>query len=112
MDLYSAEYNKLKTIVQSWHEHDEQELEATFGKGGNVDAQTFLTIAQRLRSKGFTVMPQDERLSILQQKQIRFSIQGLGVIQQYCRDDALIGKNFTAIIKDSVGQERDIFLEE
>jgi hypothetical protein len=112
MDLYSAEYNKLKTIVQSWHEHDEQELEATFGKGGNVDAQTFLTIAQRLRSKGFSVMPQDERLSILQQKQIRFSIQGLGVIQQYCRDDSLIGKNFTAIIKDSVGQERDIFLEE
>ncbi len=78
MDLYSAESKKIQTLVQDWSSHPEQELEATFGAGGVVDATTFLNIAQRLRAKGYEPLPQDDRMSILTPNHIRLSLQGLG----------------------------------
>jgi len=112
MELYAAESAKIKTLVQDWLDHPEHELEATFGAGGVVDATTFLAIAQRLRTKGYEPLPQDDRLSILTQKNIRLSLQGLGVLQSYCRDDRLDGKPFTALIKDRSSAEANLDLEE
>lgn len=112
MDLYAAESAKIKTLVQDWLDHPEHELEATFGTDGVVDATTFLGIAQRLRSKGYEALPQDDRLSILTKKNIRLSLEGLGVLQTYCRDDKLAGRPFTAMIKDRSSLEANVDLEE
>lgn len=118
MELYSAEYNKIQSLINGWLIHPEQELESTFGTGGEVNATTFLAIAQRLRAKGYDSLPQDDRLSILTPQKVRLSVQGLGVIQQYCRDDRLISadgkhrKPFTAMIKDRTGVESNVDLEE
>jgi hypothetical protein len=112
MELYPAELKKLQTLLNEWFTHPEQELEATFGLGGQVDATTFLAIAQRLRAKGYESLPQDDRLSVLTPQKVRLSLQGLGVIQNYCRDDKLEGKPFTAMIKDRTGLESNVDLEE
>lgn len=112
MDLYSNESKHIDNLVQNWINYPENELEATFGVGGEVDSTTFLNIAQRLRVKGFDVIPQDDRLSIITQNHIRLSLQGLGVLQQYCRDDKLVGKPFTAMIKDRTSQDDNIDLKE
>jgi hypothetical protein len=112
MDLYSAESKKIQTLVQDWLSHPEQELEATFGVGGVVDSTTFLNIAQRLRTKGYEPLPQDDRLSILTQNHIRLSLHGLGVLQGYCRDNVLAGKPYTAMIKDRTSSESNLDLEE
>jgi len=112
MDLYSTESKQISGLVQDWSKRLEQELEATFGVGGQVDSTTFLQIAQRLRIKGFEVMPQDDRLSIITPNHIRLSLQGLGVLQSYCRDDKLQGKPFTAMIKDRTSYESNVDLKE
>lgn len=112
MELYPAELKKLQTLLTEWFNHPEQELEASFGLGGQVDATTFLAIAQRLRAKGYESLPQDDRLSVLTPQKVRLSLQGLGVIQNYCRDDKLEGKPFTAMIKDRTGLESNVDLDE
>jgi SAM-dependent methyltransferase len=112
MDLYAAESKKIQSLIQDWISHPEQELEATFGAGGAVDATTFLNIAQRLRAKGYEPLPQDDRLSIITPNQIRLSLQGLGVLQGYCRDNILKGKPYTAMIKDRTSKDSNVDLEE
>ncbi len=112
MDLQSVESKQIIALVQEWINHSEQELEATFGIGGQVDSTTFLQIAQRLRIKNFELIPQDDRLSIITPKHVRLSLQGLGVLQQYCKDDKLAGKPFTAMIKDRTSKESTIDLKE
>ncbi len=112
MDLQSVESKQIIALVQEWINHSEQELEATFGIGGQVDSTTFLQIAQRLRIKNFELIPQDDRLSIITPKHVRLSLQGLGVLQQYCKDDKIVGKPFTAMIKDRTSKESTIDLKE
>ena len=89
------------------------ELETTFGgKKGVVDSNTFLQIAQRLRAKGFEMMPQDDRLSILTPNDVRISLQGLGVIQLYCKDDSLQNKTFTAMVKSRTSPDSNVNIDD
>ena len=112
MDLYSADSKRIQTLITEWLAHPEQELEATFGAGGVVDATTFLNITQRLRAKGYEALPQDDRLSIITPNNIRLSLQGLGVLQNYCRDDILEGKPYSAMIKDRTSSDSNLDLGE
>jgi hypothetical protein len=113
MELYSAEAKALQGLIKDWFSHPETELEATFGVKGNVDVGTFLDIVGRLKAKGFVAKPQVDRLSIILPDQVRFQLNGFGVIQQYCRDDRIVGKPFEAMIKDrTVGQDSNLNLEE
>ena len=82
MELYKAEAEQLKKHISNWIEHPEYELETTFGKG-TVDATTFFQVALRLRSKGLKELSQEERLTITTPEHVRFTIQSMGVIQQY-----------------------------
>lgn len=100
MELYSSEANLLKKQVGEWFEQPDYELEASFSKGRKLDQTTFLSVAKRLRSKGYTSLPQEDRLSIITRDHARIDISSFAAIQQYCRDDTLTGKPYTAMIKD------------
>jgi SAM-dependent methyltransferase len=112
MDVLTAEAQKLRQLVQTWSEHDNYELECTFGQGGKVDATTFFAIAQRLRSKGFESLAQEDRLNIILPERIRITLTGSGIIQQYCRDDTISGKQYSAMIKDRTFVESNLDLDE
>lgn len=124
MDLTKIQSDQLKGFIEKWMKDPRLELETTFtvsddrderGKPrvrGIVDSNTFRQIAQRLRTKGFEQIPQDDRLSILTPKHIRFSLEGMGVLQDYCRDDVLQGKPFTAMIKDRGVADADLDIDE
>ena len=112
MDLTSEQSKLINKFVQDWFKDKKLELETTFGVGGVVDSTTFLQIAQRLRNKGFEVIPQDDRLSIITPNHIRLSLLGLGVLQQYCKDDTLEGKAFSAMFKDRAFPDSNIDLKE
>jgi hypothetical protein len=112
MELRKPEIIELSKYVDAWIAHPENELEATFGARGTVDSTTFLAIAQRLQRKGYAAMPQEDRLSILTQNQVRLSLQGLGVMESYCRDDILTDKPFTAMIKDRTLPQSNLDLDE
>ena len=112
MDLTLDQSKQLSGFVQDWYTHPLLELEATFGQGGVVDSNTFLHIAQRIRAKGWKVLPQQDYLNILTPNQIRFTLDGLGIIQSYCRDDHLDGKDFTSMMKDRAFPESNVDLRE
>ena len=111
MEISKAESQKVRQLVDEWFTHPEQELEATF-EHGQVNVSTFLNIAQRIRSKGFTAVPLEDRLSILLPENIRILLVGTGVIQNYCREESIIGKPFVAMIKDRTIQESELDLDE
>lgn len=112
MDFTSDQFKLVTKFVQDWFKDKKLELETTFGVGGVVDSTTFLQIAQRLRNKGFEVVPQDDRLSIITPSHIRLSLLGLGVLQQYCKDDTLEGKVFSAMFKDRAFAESNADISE
>jgi hypothetical protein len=112
MDFLESEANKLKQLVTSWYEHDDYELEATFGAKGTVDATAFFAIAQRLKAKGYEPGKQEDRLNIILPERIRLTLVGSGLIQQYCRDDTINNKPFIAIIKDRTFIESNLDLDD
>ena len=107
MELYKAEADDISQQIKDWLLHPENELECTFGKGGKVDATTFFQVAQRLRSKKLRELPQEDKITISTQKHIRFTLKSTGLIEQYCRDDTLVGKSFTAMIKERSVVDKD-----
>jgi SAM-dependent methyltransferase len=113
MELTSAEVGDLKKIVNHWFTHPDTELEATFGLKGQVDVQTFLETASRLRAKGYVGIPQEDYLNVCLPDHVRFSLTQIGVIEQYCRDNKMNGKLFSAMIKDRTsGTESNVDLKE
>ena len=100
MDIRKAEFDQLKRLIQDWSEHDEQEVEATFGNKGQVNSTVFAAIGKRLKNRGYVSVTQEDKLNIITPNNVRITLNGLGVIQQYCRDDRLAGKSFSAMIKD------------
>jgi hypothetical protein len=113
MDLTSDQHRRITAFIQDWSRDKTMELETTFGgKKGVVDSSTFLHIAQRLRAKGFEPMPQDDRLSILTPNDLRISLQGLGVIQLYCKDDSLQNKTYTAMAKSRTSPDSNVNVDD
>jgi len=111
MELYKAEAEQLKKQINNWLLKPDYELESTFGKG-SVDATTFFQVALRLRSKGLRELSQEDRLTITTPEHIRFTIQSMGVITQYCNDNTLAGKPFVAMIKDRVTTDSSVDFDE
>ena len=112
MELYAAEAEAIKKRVEEWISHSNYELEATFGRTGEVDATTFLAVAQRLRAKGFHALPQADHMTITTPEHLRFTISSLGVIQAYCEDDVMAGKPYDVMIKDRATAESQVDLDD
>jgi hypothetical protein len=100
MELFSEEVHKIKGLLKDWTEHPEIEVEATFGVRGQVDVQTFLRVVQRLKAKGYEAISQIDRLTISLKNNLRFTLNSVGEVSEYCRDNRIDNKNYTAIIKD------------
>lgn len=108
MELFSKETAHLAALVGDWKTYPEIELEATFGFNGMVDMQTFLRVISRLKSKGYTAMEQEDRLTIGLQDSLRFTLVGAGTIKRYCYDNRIDGKDFVVIAKDrSISKENE-----
>jgi SAM-dependent methyltransferase/predicted RNA methylase/predicted NAD-dependent protein-ADP-ribosyltransferase YbiA (DUF1768 family) len=112
MDVTADQFNRIKTFLQQWVADPRLELETTFGAKGVVDSTTFLQIAQRLRAKGYETRAQEDRLNIITPQHIRFTLEGLGILQAYCKDDTLDKKSFTAMRKDRAFGESNLDIGE
>ena len=112
MELFSAEATAIQSRVQDWLAHPGYELEATFGRAEEVDAVTFLAVAQRLRAKGYTALPQGDYMTVMTPEHIRFTLGSLGVIQAYCEDDTMAGKPYDVMIKDRATAESQVDLDD
>jgi predicted NAD-dependent protein-ADP-ribosyltransferase YbiA (DUF1768 family) len=110
MELRAPEIARLKTILEEWSLHDDRELEATF-KGAS-DTTTFLNVAQRLKSKGYEGISQEDRLNILTPEKLRFTLTGMGNITEYCKRDSLEGMGYEVMVKDRAGEESNLDIPE
>ncbi len=102
MELFSAEVTKIKGLIDDWRSHPEIELEATFGTKGIVDMQTFLRVVQRLQSRGFGGISQEDRLTVSLPNSLRFTLSGANQVALYCRDNIMAGKPFVVMSKSKV----------
>ncbi len=59
-------------------------------------------VIQYLRSLGMRENPQIVKLNICLSNNIRFTLEGAGVIQAYCRDNRISDKPFTAMLKENI----------
>ena len=109
MELSATEYKGIQAQVKEWLDHPEHELETTFG---TIDTTTFLSVAKRLKARGYTSLPQGDSMTVMTKENIRFTLSGLGIIQQYCRDDVMAGKPYAAMIKDRSVATRNIDVAE
>ena len=109
MELSATEYKGIQAQVKEWLNHPEHELETTFG---TIDTTTFLSVAKRLRARGYTSLPQDDSMTVMTKENIRFTLLKLGVIQEYCRDDVMAGKPYGAMIKDRAVAVKNIDVAE
>ena len=128
MELYPNEATKLTNQVEGWLKQPQRELEATFGRNGNVDQTHFLAVAQRLKAKGYVEEPVKNYLTItikdaktdvnIRQDTLknntRFTLEGTDTVEEYCRTESLEGLTYTSILKTPLGNpaEDDLLLEE
>jgi hypothetical protein len=114
MELSSVIQDKLKNLVTSWFTPgSEMELEATFGLRGTIQEDAFLRIAKRLHSKKYQSISQLERLSVCLQNHLRFTMEEVGNIQQYCMTEKVFGIPYTVIYKDRVeGVDGNVDIED
>jgi len=110
MELYPAVIDKLTRLLEDWTLQDTRELEATFKNAS--DTTTFLAVAQRLAAKGYRSLPQEDKMNIITPQQVRFTVTGIGAIEDYCRDDTLDGKEFEAMTKQRAGQESNVDIDD
>lgn len=111
MELTREEQKKLERQVHLWRTSPRKniELEACFGFEGSVDQTTFLRVANRLAARGFKAIPQPIYMTIKAEKDgVRFRLDNEHQIQNYCRDNKLVGKPFTAMVKDTTMTEEEV----
>ncbi len=128
MELFPSEAKKLETMVTNWLPQPNRELEATFGKGGQVDQTRFMAVVQRLKSKGYQEEPPVDYLTITIKDTMstvnvrrdtlkantRFTIKGTDDVRRYCRQESLDGISTTVILKTATGNpdEDDLQIED
>ena len=97
LELYSAEVKALDTLWQAWETKSDYELEATFRP---IDYTGILNILKQLRNLGYKEYQKIPTLNILLSNGLRFTIEGDELIQQYCKDNTLRGKEFRVMLKE------------
>jgi hypothetical protein len=99
MDLRRSDFEGFKRLAGIWKTTPGAELEALLT---GLDLTSWQDVIQYLRSLGMRENPQIVRLNICLSNDIRFTLEGAGVIQAYCRDNRLTDKPFTAMLKEAI----------
>jgi SAM-dependent methyltransferase len=97
IELRGSEQTAIQNIWKIWRSSDNFELESTVK---SVSLTEFLDTVSRLRAVGLREQPQQPKLNILMPGGLRFTIVGLGSIQDYCERGDITKVPFTVIKKD------------
>lgn len=99
MELRREDHNGFKRLAEIWKTTPGAEFEALLS---GLDLTGWQDVVQYLRSLGMRENPQIVKLNICLSNDIRFTLEGAGVIQAYCRDNRLTDKPFTAMLKETI----------
>lgn len=99
MELRRVEHEGLGGLAGLWKTTPGAELEAMIT---NLDLTGWQDIIQYLRSLGMREAQQIVRLNICLSNDIRFTLEGAGVVQAFCRDNKIHNKPYTAMLKENI----------
>jgi predicted NAD-dependent protein-ADP-ribosyltransferase YbiA (DUF1768 family) len=99
MELRRAEHEGLTGLAGLWKTTPGAELEAMIM---DLDLTGWQDIIQYLRSLGMRENQQIVRLNICLSNDIRFTLEGAGVVQAFCRDNKIHNKPYTAMLKENI----------
>ena len=99
MDLRRKDFDDILAQARMWKTTPGAELEVAVQR---LDITGWQDIVQGLRSLGMREAPQLVKLNICLQNDIRFTLEGTGVIQAYCEDNRISDKPFTAMVKETI----------
>ena len=105
MELRRSENDALGRLAATWKTTPGAEYEAMLT---NLDVTAWQDVVTYLRSLGMRESPQIVRLNVCLSNNIRFTLEGAGVIQAYCRDNKMEGKPFTAMLKESIADSEPV----
>jgi hypothetical protein len=108
MDLRKKDLDDLKQLAEIWKTTPGSEFEAMLT---GVELTAWQDVIQYLRSLGMRENPQIVRMNICLSNDIRFTLEGAGVIQAYCRDNRIRDKPFTAMLKEALNDAEPVTLE-
>lgn len=97
LELHPNAVSQAEELWKSWSTSSDVELEASFKK---LDLTGWLDIIQHLRNLGLQEDPQPPKLNILVGNGLRFTLVGESVIQEFCKDNSLVGKPFHVVLKE------------
>jgi hypothetical protein len=108
MDLRKKDLDDLKQLAEIWKTTPGAEFEAMLT---GVELTAWQDVVQYLRSLGMRENPQIVRMNICLSNDIRFTLEGAGVIQAYCRDNRIRDKPFTVMLKEALNDAEPVTLE-
>ena len=97
MDLRRSDLESLTRLGELWKATPGAEFEAMLT---GVDLTAWQDVIQYLRSLGMRENPQTVKMNICLSNNLRFTLEGAGVIQAYCRTNRLT--QFTAMVKEEI----------
>jgi len=107
MDLRHSDLDGLNRLGALWKATPGAEFEAMLT---TVDLTAWQDVIQYLRSLGMRENPQIVKMNICLSNDIRFTLEGAGAIQEYCRDNRIAGKPFVAMLKEAITDAEPVTL--
>ena len=108
MELRRTDFDGVSQLATLWKTTPGAEMEAMLT---GLDMTGWQDIIQYLRSLGMREEQQILRLNICLSNDIRFTLEGAGVIQAYCRDNKIHNKPYTAMLKENITDAVPVELE-
>lgn len=108
MDIHRSEFESLAKLAQLWKTTPGAEFEALLT---GLDITAWQDVVQYLRGLGMKETQQLIKLNITLANNIRFTLEGSGAIQAYCRDNQIADKPFTAMIKEDIPGAEPVQIE-
>jgi hypothetical protein len=103
MDLRRKDFDDILAQAKIWKTTPGAELEIAMQR---LDITGWQDIIHGLRSLGMRESPQLLKLNICLQNNIRFTLEGAGVIQAYCEDNRISDKPFTVMVKEAIAEAK------
>ena len=97
LELRDKEHDDITAIMSVWEATPEMELEAVFRSANHT---TFMDVVKYFRSIGLKEHIEVPKLNIMVDNGLRYTLVGDGLIQKFCKDNALKGKPFQVMSKE------------
>ena len=107
MELRRSDTEGLSRLAAVWKTTPGAEYEAMLT---DLDLTGWQDIITYLRSLGMRENPQIVKMNICLSNNIRFTLEGAGVIQAYCRDNRISDKPFVAMLKEPIADAEPVTL--